>query len=283
MTLSSQTLRHALVLFSENPLMAFRKAAVRLLPDPSGTRILKLNGVAFPCDFSFDPAVKEMYYGTYEQQIVGLLHEFLKDGDLFLDVGANIGYLTAVASGLVGPRGAVHSFEPVPRYVERLRMLQPLNPGRAMHINQCALGDQAGTARIDVTNLPNIGWNTMVPNYMPAETRSATVEVPVRRLDDYLLEHTITAIGLIKIDTEGYELPVLKGMTAYFQNASGRPPIICEIAPAAYPLLGTSLAELEALMKGFGYRSYSADRHRSPLPLTSVQDTTNVLFLPVRQ
>ena len=57
-----------------------------------------------------------MYYGSYAVPIVETMKRTLRPGDTFLDVGANIGYLSAIAAGLVGVTGQVHCFEPVPDY-----------------------------------------------------------------------------------------------------------------------------------------------------------------------
>jgi len=104
-------------------------------------------------------------------------------GDVFVDVGANIGYISAIALGLVGQSGVVHSFEPVPDYFMRLKNIPAANRGYRHIVNQCALGERDGSAKIAVTNTSNIGWNTMVPKFMSAETTKEKIEVPVKRLD----------------------------------------------------------------------------------------------------
>ena len=135
-------------------------------------------------------------------------------------------------------------------------------------VNQCALGEKQRRAMIDITNRPNIGWNTMVPNFMSNETRKKSIEVPVYRLDDYIKEKKLDKISLIKIDTEGFEFPILKGLQKYFENTKYRPVIYCEIAPSAYPLLGYTLSQLSDYMKKYSYRSFSPIKINKEINIT---------------
>lgn len=152
-------------------------------PLPKSPVKKKVNGILFEFDFDYDPTVKAMYHGTYELSTVAAMQTFLKRGDTFIDVGANIGYLSVIALGLVGKEGQVHSFEPVPAYCEKLRRVAQENREYRLAVNQCALGEKEGTAEIAVTRLANIGWNTMVPSFMDEQARKETLTIDVYRLD----------------------------------------------------------------------------------------------------
>src|SRR3954447_2803236 len=181
-------------------------------PTPRGrVRRIDMQGVRFDVDLDLDPRMRKMARGTYEPEVSALLRRLLREGDVLIDVGANIGYLSAVGLGSVGRSGAVHAFEPVPRYLERLRSLAALNPSRHLRVNGLALGDEPGHAAIAVTSLANIGWNTMVPGFMAADHVAEIVEVPVTTLDAYVSEHDLHNVRVVTIDTEGFEFPVLRG------------------------------------------------------------------------
>ena len=60
--------------------------------------------------------VRYMYTGSYEIETYLALKKFLKPGDTFIDIGGNIGYITALAAGIVGKTGEVHAFEPIKKY-----------------------------------------------------------------------------------------------------------------------------------------------------------------------
>ena len=249
---------------------------------PKSPALRDIDGVRFECFPERDRNYRRMYFGVYETDIVALMSELLQVGDTFLDVGANVGYLSAVAASLVGRAGQVHGFEPVPKYFAALARMADINPAHQICVNQQALGDESGTANIDVTNLDNMGWNTLVPEFMTAGTVDESVEVPVGRLDDYIETHSLDNIALIKIDVEGYEFPALRGLSRILAQPDRRCPILCEIAPSAYPLLNTSLAELRDWMHGVGYQARSVADRRQSVDITQFSRTTDVLFLAER-
>src|SRR3989304_509633 len=57
----------------------------------------------------------------YEPQLSALFRKYLRPGDIFMDIGANIGYFTLLAASCVGPAGHVHSFEPNPETFKGLQ------------------------------------------------------------------------------------------------------------------------------------------------------------------
>lgn len=269
------------LLFS-NPGLFCRKSAARLLrrvPFMPRRAVRNIRGVRFECDFALDPRIGDMFLSAYEPDEVAVLERYLKPGDVFVDVGANIGYLTAVGASLVGPDGAVHSFEPVPEYFSRLESLRAANPQYAITVNAMALGEREGSAEIAQSPRGNIGWNTMVPG-MLRDGAGARHTVPVQRLDRYLSQRGIGRVALIKIDTEGFELPVLQGASGFLNAATPRPPILCEVAPGAYPLLGSSVRELFNYMAGYGYGAFDVEHGGRPVRAETLTETTNVLFVP---
>ncbi len=276
-----------LQLIFSDPDLAFGHLRSRLCRIPKEELLIGTvnRHVRFEFDFRLDPAVMQMYCGVYEAQTLRLLRRLLKEKDIFVDVGANIGYLTAYAASLVGQNGQVHSFEPVPAFYDRLAHMASLNPNYCIHANNCALDEQAGEAHIAVTSLPNIGWNTMVEGFMSPEATLEHLRVSVRRLDEYLREHELRRVALIKIDTEGYELPVLKGLTRFLQEtASGsRPYLLIEVTPQAYPLIGTSIEELAAFLGQYAYSVEMVEAPGRPVQLRQLKQTTNVLCVPPRQ
>ena len=259
------------------PRTLYRYCKCYLISTPSKC-ILMVNGVRFQIDTDLDSAIIKMYHGLYQREIVSLLKIYLRQGDTFLDVGANIGYISAIGLSLVGKTGEVHSFEPVPRFFKKLSMIQVDNPAYHIYPNNIALGDDEGVSRIAVTNLKNIGWNTMVPGLMSDETTGETIDVPVVRLDTYICSNNIQNIRLIKIDTEGYEFPVIKGISGYLRDSKQFPIFIIEIEPTAYSLLNLSLKDFQELMRGLGYVGYTLDGKR-PIDVSRLRITTDVLFL----
>src|SRR5262245_12935214 len=158
-----ERLTRAMRLARHNPaLLAEMAGATLARPGAATGRVRRRVGdvlMEFDCDLG--PLVREMHAGRYEVAVVHRLRRLLREGDVFVDVGANVGYLSAVAAGCVGPSGEVHAFEPVPRYHRELANLGALNPLLTIRANAAAAGETKGTARIGVSRGANTGWNTM--------------------------------------------------------------------------------------------------------------------------
>ena len=119
MRLTTTHLKTASRLARRNPALLWEKLCGKLRalrPRPASPYLGKIQGVVFEFDFDLGPAVTQMYFGTYQPEVFLLMRRFMRPGDTFVDVGANIGYLSALGMGLVGASGEVHSFEPVPQY-----------------------------------------------------------------------------------------------------------------------------------------------------------------------
>lgn len=274
--------KKGLVLLLSNPLLLVKRIFSELRAvfwTPHHPIQKKIGDVFFEFDFTFDPSIRLMYENIYEVDILNAMKRYLLPGDVFVDAGANIGYLSAVGLNLVGREGQVHAFEPVPQYFHKLQQLVTLNPSHRITVNHLALGETDSTAKINITNLPNIGWNTLVPGLMSGETVRQSIEVTVKRLDVYLHERGLNKIAMIKIDTEGYEFPVLKGLSEYLKDSNNRPVLMVEIAPSAYPLLGVTLGQFREFMQSFRYRAFHIHHRSREVDITLLAETTNVLFI----
>jgi FkbM family methyltransferase len=257
--------------------MAYAKARTRGHLPPLPVK-KKVNGVWIELDLADYWGTAAMYHDSYSLVLVDNMKRYLRQGDVFLDVGANIGYMSAIGAGLVGHSGQVHSFEPIPKYFSRLSKLRKLNPQYSITVNACAAGAEKSTAQAYVTD--EVGQNTLLSEYAHAGAIKDEVSVPVIRLDDYLEERKVKSVKLIKIDTEGYEFPVLLGMQRFFERTDERPVIICEIGPRAYPLLGYKMEDLSRYMTQFGYEIRNPIAPSKLADLTNLDHVDDVLFLP---
>jgi len=219
-----------------------------------------------------------MYFGWYEASVTNLMKSILMPGDTFIDIGANIGYVTAIGAGLVGHAGEVHSFEPALPYFQRLEKLSKMNRDYRIIVNQYALGEEEKEANLLLCK-ENIGGNIIVSGGGSADS----VKVLMHRFDKYAREKNLKNIRLIKIDVEAFEFPVLKGFSSYFNNTTDRPVIICEIYPSCYPCFGATLTEFLDYMKRYGYKTYSITDTEREIDITgpSQEKDHNIMFKAV--
>jgi FkbM family methyltransferase len=153
----------------------------------------------------------------HERSEAAVLGSLAREGDFFVDVGANVGFYTALARRWVGDSGMVLAFEPNPKCLALLGM--SFGGDRKVTIVASALGSAQGTGRLHV---PFQGDRATLAAM--GSTRCSEVEVGVTSLDDYLRQHVLPCPSLVKIDCEGMEFAVLQGMANVLR--AERPPII---------------------------------------------------------
>ena len=107
----------------------------RLVTPYVGETLLDFGG-KFQVDLT-DNIQRQIYFqGHYEPEITDLIKRTLKPGDTFVDIGANTGYYTVLASLLVGSEGTVHSFEPIPYIFSEMQANVSLNSLSNVFLNQ---------------------------------------------------------------------------------------------------------------------------------------------------
>lgn len=144
--------------------------------------------------------------GCFEPETVAYVQSILKPGMTFVDVGANIGQYTLIASRSVGPAGRVFSFEPHPHTFAELNRHVAMNDAKNVQTFECALSDSKGKAKLWLGYSDNAGANSLNPTI---NTSGHSVEIKTERMDDQLRD--VDRIDLMKIDVEGAELLVLNG------------------------------------------------------------------------
>ncbi len=153
-------------------------------------------------------ATNNLYSGLHEYENMSLLLHFLRPADTFIDIGANVGSYTVLASGHVGAKTIC--FEPIPATYEKLRENIGVNVinERVQALN-VGLGAEKGQLRF--TN------DLDCQNHVALATDTSTIDVPVERLDNMIAGESPS---MIKIDVEGYETEVFKAGDETLKNPS---------------------------------------------------------------
>lgn len=217
---------------------------------------------------------RAMLTQTYDIILCDCLRRHLDPDAIVLDVGANIGYIAAIAASCLGPNGEVHAFEPLAECFERLQAVQRLNPEFHFHMHNVALGAEKGSLPIAFDPRGEMRNATLVPGTRSESTRV----VPVWRLDDYIFDAIAQPerIGLIKIDVEGFEFAVLQGLERFMQQF--RPPIVCEIKHWEIKKLGYTMRDFAAFMDKFEYRAFDMISETRVVDIEALRDLETVLF-----
>ena len=161
----------------------------------------------------------------YEVAETAFLRRVLKPGDNFVDVGANVGWYTLLASTILGPDGHVHSFEPRRPVVEYLQRTVALNGlEKLVTVYPIGLSNEAKTeALVWGTGSTNGGEASLARGDSIKGMTYQNIEV--RTLDSFNLSH----VDVIKIDVEGAEPLVADGAKATIER--DRPIVLSEVFP----------------------------------------------------
>jgi FkbM family methyltransferase len=185
--------------------------------------------------------------GTWEPHVAEVIDKYLKPGDTFLDIGANIGFFTLYAARIVGKSGKVHAFEPNPLTFTKLRQNVELNELGNVSTCPVALSDRRGEAALFLGPSGNAGGASL--RELGSDT---TVPVRVVTLDEVLQKHSVARIAMIKIDVEGAEFLALNGAVQTLRR--DRPEIICEISEWSLERQGSSAEQLFEFLGHMGYK-----------------------------
>ena len=175
----------------------------------------------------------------------------LNDRSVFIDIGANVGYYSSLAAKQIGENGLVISVEPSPREFQRLLWNRSTNHSRAkwLCINEGS-GANSGLLPLAIAK-HHTGMNTFAENSINTQT----VWVPVNPLDELIRRLQITQkIDLVKIDVEGWEFEVLKGLATLLDTKVINK-VILEVTEEWLLKTGSSKSDLYSWMRNRGYRA----------------------------
>ena len=193
--------------------------------------------------------------GAYDWPLHRAIARIVKRGDVCLDVGANIGSVTLDLARRVGRQGKVHSFEPNPIVVERLREHIVRNAlDQIVQIHPTALSNVSGETQIRTPKrcADNQGTSSLVNR--SDKTLSITRKVPTTTLDEFVRENDISRINFIKLDIQGAEPLLLQGGQRTLSRFS--PTLIMEVSPDDLSSLGMKSCDLLQLVDSLDYKIY---------------------------
>lgn len=195
-----------------------------------------------------DPMDRFTYFvGCYwGLEVTATIFRMLRKGDYFIDVGANIGFLTLTASNIVGEEGKVFSFEPYDKNADRLTNTLDNNNINNVTVFKHALGDVETDTTLDIDD------HCSKANLRHTDKQGKKIKI-------HQGDHVITDLHenqwvFAKVDVEGYELRVLKGFQSLIKRK--RTGFLIEVTEKWLMETGGSSDELFNLMMTNGYKAY---------------------------
>ena len=207
-------------------------------------------GVTLELDLR-DNLQRILYYtGTYEPSVMRFIAQELRRGDTFVDIGAHIGLHALVAARRLRELGGgrVFAFEPTRDSATKLRLAAARNRSN-VEVIEAALGDTTGTADLYAD-----------PAYAPEDagvrsqygTGPLVQTIPVTTFDAWAQTAGLDRLDVVKIDVEGAEPLVIRGMRASLARLRPRA-LIVEMKAATLQRAGTDATMLRQLLQGSGY------------------------------
>jgi FkbM family methyltransferase len=192
------------------------------------------------------------FYGDYEREVATVLRSHIRPGHNAIDVGANVGIHTLKMAKAVGS-GRVIACEPSATLCARLQANLALNRFTNVSVHQVAAAAQAGTL-----NLYPVGW-AAARSHMTFDASAAAVPGGPQRvravvLDDLVDAENPTGIDLIKIDTDGFEAPVLAGSRRLLTRE--HPALVFEYTADGWSQAGYTWSQVHEDLKAKGYSSF---------------------------
>ena len=195
--------------------------------------------------------IRELEKGR-DRFLVELLARFTPAGGAAVDAGAHIGFLTVQLARAAGPQGHVFAFEPEARSREALTAnLERNSVAGHVTVFPHALGAGPGTATL------HVGGGGETSSLAPLAGERGTAKVDVVALDGVLTEGQM--VDVVKVDLEGGETAALRGMTGVLERSGDRPVLVTECHPARLAAMGSSEAELLALLAELGFSARVID------------------------
>lgn len=225
----------------------------RIFRQPRDVRYHGLKLRCYPANHSTSRAIHFHEYPDFAE--MRFMRDYLRHGDRFIDVGANAGLYTLLASRLVGAEGQVYAFEPMPSELEQLVENISLNALQNIQTCPVAVGDQDTTLEFNATDDGCTGHvkssvqtdaQGSAQNSSQSHTKVASV-----RLDTYLPRQDY---AMIKLDIEGYEPFALAGAQGLL--SSGNPPVIQLEMDGYAKRFGVSTEQLMAQLAALEYGLY---------------------------
>jgi FkbM family methyltransferase len=197
------------------------------------------------------PERREYFSGRYFQRdICRLLEAMLREGDQYLDIGANIGMTTLLAGHLIGDTGRGLSFEPNPAVYSRLARHIHMNHLTRITPHPVAIAREESVSRLVLTG-SNTGLGSLAPS---PGLEGESFEVKTVPGDVFADQLDASKSTFLKIDVEGYEVNVLHGLSGILSWPEVA--VVAEISDEMLRNAGHSRDELHQIMDSHGFAPF---------------------------
>jgi FkbM family methyltransferase len=222
-------------------------------------RVRGIDGLTVVTDFADERVLEVIHEIRGENPEYAILKGLLSEGDTFVDVGANFGTFSLLASRIVGHDGRVFAIEPQPALGVFIGESLELSRVSNCELVQAACGSTVAEAELLVPD-DDSGRAGFFPAFS-AQKPHKTVRVSIHTLDSLLADRLCPGRMVLKIDVEGSEVDVLDGSGETIRTR--RPAILIELNPWSARAAGKGAREVVDRLEAAGYTKF-ATAHSYP-------------------
>jgi len=207
---------------------------------------IKLGNFLYNNAFGLYKPMYKLFKNKQDAFEIELLKKHIKQNDIVLDIGANIGFYATILSDIVGEKGVVHCFEPDSKNFEHLK--KTTADFKNIKINTKAVGPKTEKLKIYTSKNLNVDHRTYKPEEYDKE-----IEIDAVSIDDHLTSNP--KVDLIKMDIQGFEMQAIQGMqTILDKNKDIK--LISEFWPYGLKKAGSSVTEYFNFLQSKGFTCY---------------------------
>jgi FkbM family methyltransferase len=223
--------------------------------NPKKTGQLFING---RCQFVWlrEHVGRKIALRIFERKETRFFHDYLKDGDICFDIGANVGYYTNLFASRVGKLGRVIAVDPIPRNVLLIELTSSINNTDGCVTVVCGA--------VSDTNSKLAISNDRDSSYASIGTQNDTqaVQIDGITIDSLFARYGFTRIDVLKMDIEGWEYRALKGMQGILSNRKVRPRLMMiELYSEHLQKYGNSIKQICEYLQQFDYQATVLDNN----------------------
>jgi len=203
------------------------------------------------------------YFGVWEPNLTNWIRHRLRAGDVFVDIGANVGYYSLLASTLVGDSGKVVAIEALPEIFETLKDNLEINQARNVRAVNMAVWDQSDLITLFTRSDDLPATTTVMHGWADQWNLKKECQVRAASLPEILSPEEIQSVRLIKIDVEGAEWRVVLGLTTLLNQCRRDMEIMVEVSPRMLQAQGKSCQDVLDFFAAWGLHAYSIENDYS--------------------
>ena len=198
--------------------------------------------------FDAGSASERFLSGAYERPVQEAIASMVRFGHVCYDIGANLGFFSLLFGRFAGPGGLIYAFEPVPGNADAIDRNARLNGLANVKILRIALCQVDGTEQLLLAR--HVGGATLQSAGVPPD-HTGSLMVRTAAVDTLVKNRAIPPPNIVKIDVEGAELDVLRGMERVLRTWG--PAVIVEVDDQTAAGCEEKVSSCQTFLRGLGY------------------------------